>query len=120
MNLQHNFRHFANKVTDLIGSPHYFLIAFLLIFIWIIVGFWQGFSEFWQLIIDTTLTVVTFLMVLVIQHTQYRETRSMQLKLDEIIKGVEGSRNGIVGLQEQPDDKLDALQQEFKQLSDKA
>lgn len=80
-------------------------------------GFWAGFSESWQMILHISLATVTFLMVLLIQHIQLRETRSMQIKLDELLKGVEGSRNAFINIQAKPDHHLDKLQNESKEIA---
>ena len=99
-------------------SSHWsFLIFFCVIIIWLCVGFWAGFSESWQMILHISLATVTFLMVLLIQHIQLRETRSMQIKLDELLKGVEGSRNAFINIQAKPDHHLDKLQNESKEIA---
>ncbi len=90
------------------------MFFFSLIIIWLAVGFYEDFSESWQVILHITLVVITFIMVLLIQHAQHRETRSMQLKLDEILKGVEGSRDAFIGIQAESDDKLDTLERQTK------
>ena len=79
-------------------------------------GYFFGYSEKWIAIANSAMTIITFLMVFLIQNTQYRETRSIHLKLDELIKGVEGSRTSLVGLERLSDDELDGLQEEFKHL----
>ena len=91
-----------------------FLFFFGVIIIWLVIGLWFGFSESWQLILHISLVIVTFLMVLLIQHVQHRETRSIQIKLDELLKGVEGARNAFINIQTKPDHHLDKLQNETK------
>lgn len=92
-------------------SSHWSFLFFLsVIIIWLAIGLWFGFSESWQLILHISLATVTFLMVLLIQHVQHRETRSMQIKLDELLKGVEGARNAFINIQSKPDHHLDKLQ----------
>lgn len=93
-----------------ISSHWSFLFFFSVIVIWLAIGLWFGFSESWQLILHISLAIVTFLMVLLIEHVQHRETRSMQIKLDELLKGVEGSRNAFINIQSKPDHQLDKLQ----------
>ncbi len=117
MNLKDSFRAFANKAVFAISSAWSFLIFFILIFSWVVIGFVDGFSEFWKLILDIFLTIITFLIVLLIQHTQLKENRSLQLKLDELLKVIEGARTEFVKLEEQPDNKLDKIQSEFQELS---
>ena len=98
-------------------SSHWsFVLFFCLIIIWLCVGFWVGFTESWQIILHVSLAIVTFLMVLLIQHIQLRETRSMQIKLDELLKGVEGSRNAFINIQAKPDHHLDKLQNESEEI----
>ena len=89
----------------------HFYSFFAISIFWLTVGFWQDFSESWQIILHITLVVITFVMVLLIQHIQHRETRSMQLKLDEILKGVEGSRNEFISIQTESDEQLDKLEE---------
>ena len=96
-------------------SSHWsFLFFFSVIIIWLAIGLWFGFSETWQLVLHISLAIVTFLMVLLIQHVQHRETRSIQIKLDELLKGVEGARNAFINIQTKPDHHLDKLQNETK------
>ena len=98
-------------------SSHWsFLFFFGVIIIWLTIGLWFGFSETWQLILHISLAIVTFLMVLLIQHVQHRETRSIQIKLDELLKGVEGARNAFINIQTKPDHHLDKLQNETKSV----
>ena len=115
-NFKESYRHFANKIVIATSSHLAFTLFFSVIIIWLCVGFWVGFTESWQLILHITLAIVTFLMVLLIQHIQLRETRSMQIKLDELLKGVEGSRNAFINIQAKPDDHLDKLQNEFDNI----
>ncbi len=114
MDLKESFRLLANHFVNVLSSHWSFLFFFALIVISIGFGFWLNFSESWQLMIHISLTIVTFLMVLLIQHTQHRETRSMQIKLDELLKGVKGSRNAYINLQAQSDHDLDKLENASK------
>ena len=109
------FRHIANKMVCIISSHWSILFFFALIIIWLCVGFWIDFSESWLSILHVGLALITFIMVILIQHVQHRETRSMQIKLDELLKGVEGSRNAFINIQEKPDHHLDQLQNELKE-----
>lgn len=110
------FRRFANHGANALGSPWPFLVALTIAIGWTLGGYFFGYPEKWLAIANTVMTIVTFLMVFLIQNTQYRETRSIHLKLDELIKGVEGSRTSLVGLEKLPDHELDRLQDEFKHL----
>ena len=108
-------RHIANKMVFIISSHWSLLFFFTLIAIWLCVGFWVDFSESWKLTLHIGLALITFVMVIFIQHVQHRETRSMQIKLDELLKGVEGSRNSFINIQDKPDQHLDTLQNEIKE-----
>ena len=108
------FRHIANNMVVLISSHWTLLFFFTLITIWLCIGFWVDFSESWILTLHIGLALITFIMTIIIQHVQHRETRSMQIKLDELLKGVEGARNTFINIQEKPDHHLDKLQNELK------
>ena len=109
------FRQIANYMVFIISSHWSILFFFTLITVWLCVGFWVNFSEVWVLTLHIGLAIITFVMVILIQHVQHRETRSMQIKLDELLKGVEGSRNSFINIQEKPDHHLDTLQNELKE-----
>ena len=113
-NFKESFRHVANRMVIMTSSHWSFLFFFGVIIIWLVIGLRFGFSESWQLILHISLVIVTFLMVLLIQHVQHRETRSIQIKLDELLKGVEGARNAFINIQTKPDHHLDKLQNETK------
>lgn len=114
-NFKEVFRRIANLLVVSISSHWSLLFFFTLLFIWLCVGFWLNFSEFWQVFLHISLAIVTFVMVLLIQHIQHKETRSMQIKLDELLKGVEGARNNFINIQEKPDQQLDELENEIKE-----
>lgn len=110
------FRQFAATTSRVMGSPWAFLAAATVILLWALSGPMFGFSDTWQLVINTGTTIVTFLMVFLIQNTQNRDAKALHLKLDELIKGVSGARTGLVGLEELPDEHLDTLQKNFTAL----
>ncbi len=114
-----NFRLIANSMVTATSSHWSFIFFFSIIVIWLCIGFWNDFSESWQFLLHIVLAIVTFLMVLLIQHVQHRETRSMQIKLDELLKGVEGARNAFINIQSKPDHHLDKLQNESEQIAAK-
>jgi low affinity Fe/Cu permease len=114
------FRKFAFKVSKLVGSPWMFAGALLLIFIWGMTGPLFHFSDTWQLVINTSTTVITFLIVFVIQNTQNRDAEAIQLKLDELIRAVSKARTNLVDLEELSDKELEGLHQEFRQLREQA
>lgn len=110
------FRKFAQHIASAMGSPWAFCIATLMIIAWACSGPLFGFSDTWQLVVNTSTTIVTFLMVFLIQNTQNRDARAMHLKLDELIRGIKGARNGLVDLEDLDDKELDHLQREFHAL----
>ncbi len=116
MDIKESARRIANYFVIGISSHWALLFFFTLILIWLGVGFWLSFSETWQFVLHIVLAIVTFLMVLLIQHVQHRETRSIQIKLDELLKGVEGARNAFINIQAKPDEHLDKLQNEFNDI----
>jgi len=110
------FRKFAHKTSEATGSPWAFIVAATIIVVWAITGPIFGFSDTWQLIINTGTTIVTFLMVFLIQNTQNRDAKAMHLKLDELLRGVEGARTGMVDLENLSDEELKKLQDDFQRL----
>src|SRR5206468_4359477 len=98
------------------GSPAAFLIAVIVIVVWAILGPMFKFSDSWQLVINTGTTIVTFLMVFLIQNTQNRDARAIQLKLDELIRGNKRARNKLVDLEECTDEEIEQLEQEFREF----
>jgi low affinity Fe/Cu permease len=113
-----SFHRISMSVSSKLGSPMAFLLAVLLIVVWILTGPLFGFSDTWQLVINTTTTIVTFLMVFAIQNTQNRDARAMQLKLNELIKGSRGARTEFVDIEDLTDTELDVMQAQFKELHD--
>lgn len=108
------FRRFAHRMSAAVGSPWAFVFAVTIIVVWALTGPIFHFSDTWQLVINTGTTVITFLMVFLIQNTQNRDAKAIHLKLDELIKGVTGARTKLVDLEELSDDELEELQEEFK------
>lgn len=110
------FHKIATKTSTVTGSPLAFLTAVWIILIWIFSGPIFNFSDTWQLVINTATTIVTFLMVFLIQNTQNRDTKAIHLKLDELLKGTKGARTGMVDVENLPDKELEELQREFGEL----
>jgi low affinity Fe/Cu permease len=110
------FRRFAHKTAEMVGSPWAFLLAVILIALWAITGPLFKFSDTWQLVINTTTTIITFLIVFLIQNTQNRDSRAIHLKLDELLKGVKGARTSLVDLEDLTDAELERLHREFQRL----
>ena len=110
------FRKFARKISEVLGRAEVFLGAVVLIVIWAVLGPLYHYSNTWQLVINTATTIVTFLMVFLIQNTQNRDAKAIQLKLDELIRGVRGARTGLVRLEELSDEELKELESSFERL----
>src|SRR3954462_11655028 len=110
------FSQLAHVAARAEGSPAEFLLATTFIIIWAITGPAFGYSDTWQLVINTGTTIITFLMVFLIQNTQSRDSRAVHLKLNELIRSVQTARNEMVGLEDLSDADLDALQGEFARL----
>jgi low affinity Fe/Cu permease len=111
------FRRIASRTSHGVGSPWAFVVAFLVIAVWALTGPLFRYSDTWQLVINTGTTVVTFLMVFLIQNTQNRDSHALHLKLDELIRANDLARNRLMGLEDLTDAELDELQREFKQLA---
>jgi low affinity Fe/Cu permease len=113
------FHAFASRMSQAAGSPFAFLLAVIIIVVWAIAGPAFGYSDTWQLVINTGTTIITFLIVFLIQNTQNRDARAMHLKLDELIKAVKGARTQLVDLEEMSDAELAKLEGEFKALRER-
>jgi low affinity Fe/Cu permease len=114
------FRVFARRSSMMLGSAWAFAGAVLVIVVWLLTGPTFHFSDTWQLIINTATTVITFLMVFLIQNTQNRDAKAMHLKLDEIIRALKGARNQLVDLEDLSDEDLKKLEEQFRRLRTKA
>jgi low affinity Fe/Cu permease len=112
------FDRFAKAVSRFTGHAIAFAAAFVVILVWIVSGPIFGYSDTWQLVINTATTIVTFLMVFLIQNTQNRESAAIQLKLDELIRAARGAHNGLLDLEELSEDELDAFRKEYAELAE--
>jgi len=110
------FRRFSRRVANATGSASAFVLAALVVIVWLITGPIYGYSNTWQLVINTGTTIVTFLMVFLIQNTQNRDSLALHLKLDELIRALRSARNGLVDLEDLSDGELRKLQREFERL----
>ena len=115
--VEDTFERIAGRATVATGSFWAFALALLTIIVWAIVGPMFGFSEAWQLVINTGTTIVTFLMVFVIQHAQNKETRAIQLKLNELIAALQGSSNRLIDVEDLSERELNALYKKFRRLA---
>ncbi len=114
------FHDFAKGSAAIVGSPWAFFLAILVIIAWLATGPTFAYSDTWQLMINTSTTIVTFLIVFLIQNTQNRDAKAVHLKLDELIHGVKGARNSLINLQNLTDEELEDLQREFERLRKKS
>jgi low affinity Fe/Cu permease len=114
--MHERFRRFARRSSEIVGSAEVFLAACIAIVVWGVLGPTYNFSDTWQLVINTGTTIITFLMVFIIQNSQNRDARAIQLKLDELIRAVKGARTGMVRLEELTDQELSALTGDFEKL----
>ena len=111
------YSRFAKAAAHFCGRPRVFTLAVAVIAIWIITGPAFGFSDTWQLVINTGTTIITFLMVFLIQNTQNRDTEAIQVKLDELIRATKGAHNSLLDLEELEQEKLDAFRARYQALA---
>ena len=114
------FGHSARIVSHWTGRPAAFMLAALLIVGWLLTGPIFHYSDTWQLVINTTTTVVTFLMVFLIQNTQNRDTEAMQLKIDELIRAVKSANNELIDLEDLDEEELDLIRTDYIRLARQA
>ncbi|HET9204254.1 MAG TPA: low affinity iron permease family protein [Acidimicrobiia bacterium] len=110
------FEGFSQKVTHAVGRPWAFLIALLVIVLWAVSGPVFGFGDTWQLVINTSTTIVTFLMVFLIQQTQNKDSKAMELKLNELVAATKGASNRLIDVEALTEDDLDVLHGYYRQL----
>jgi low affinity Fe/Cu permease len=114
------FTRFAKWTARVSGRPVAFTLAVLIILAWVITGPIFKFSDTWQLVINTGTTIVTFLMVFLIQNTQNRDSEAIQIKLDELIRAVKGARNALLDLEELEDEELDRIRNHYRRIAEHA
>ncbi len=114
------FDKIASKITRASGSPAAFIAAALLVIVWAAVGPLAGFSETWQLVINTGTTIITFLMVFVIQQSQNKDTMAIQLKLNELIAAIEKADNRLIDIEDLTEDEIEVIKKKYIDLSDKS
>ena len=114
------FRKTARVIATAIGTPIAFLMSLLFVVGWAVTGPVFGFSDTWQLIINTSTTVVTFLMVFIIQNSQNRDTKATQLKLDELLRAIADARSSLINVESLSDAEMEALQKQFEAVRARA
>ncbi|HET7063989.1 MAG TPA: low affinity iron permease family protein [Rudaea sp.] len=114
------FTRFANWAAHASGRSITFLLAVMVVLAWVVTGPLFHFSDTWQLVINTGTTIITFLMVFLIQNTQNRDSEAVQIKLDELIRAVEGAHNALLDLEELDEATLDKIRKRYRGLADKA
>jgi low affinity Fe/Cu permease len=111
------FTRFARSCAHATGHPAAFILAVTAIIVWAVTGRLFGFSDTWQLVINTATTIITFLMVFIIQNTQNRDTAAMQVKLDELIRTLKGAHNALLDLEELDEDKIERIRGTYRKLA---
>jgi low affinity Fe/Cu permease len=114
------YSRFAKAAARFCGRPRVFVLAVTVIALWIVTGPLFGFSDTWQLVINTGTTIVTFLMVFLIQNTQNRDTEAIQIKLDELIRATRGAHNALLDLEELEGEQLDAFRTRYQGMAREA
>ena len=115
-----SFDRFARWASRVTGQPVTFGLAMLVLVVWAATGPFFGFSDTWQLVINTGTTIVTFLMVFLIQNTQNRDSEAMHIKLDELIRAIEGAHNALLDLEELTEKDLDRIRAPYAELARRA
>lgn len=115
-----SYSQLAKSASRYCGRPRVFALAVAVILVWIITGPLFGFSDTWQLVINTGTTIITFLMVFLIQNTQNRDTEAIQIKLDELIRATKGAHNALLDLEELEGDSLDIFRARYQALASAA
>ena len=116
MSMRNRFSVFSRHFANALGTPYAFVIALSIIIIWALAGPFFGFSSNWQLVINTATTIITFLVVFLIQTTQNRDSKAIHLKLDELIHSVGKARNKLIDAEDLTEEELEELEREFQLL----
>lgn len=114
------FARLARRITQLAGSTAGFFVALVLVLAWLVSGPFFGFSDTWQLVINTSTTIVTFLMVFLIQRTQNKDSLALQMKLNELVAATKGASNRLVSIEDVTEEELEALHRHYAHLARRA
>jgi low affinity Fe/Cu permease len=118
--LNDRFRGFAALAGNVLGSPWAFLLALVFVVAWALSGPYFEYSNAWQLVVNTSTTIATFLMVFLLQSTQNRDTKAINIKLDELLRAIEGARTGLADLRDLTDDEIDRIERELVEAAREA
>jgi low affinity Fe/Cu permease len=116
-NISEIFTHIADRGAKLVGSPFAFAAALTAIVLWAVCGPFLGFSDTWQLVINTSTTIITFLTVFLIQNAQNRDSQSIEIKLNELIKATKSARNALIDIEELSSEELEKLHKEYEKFA---
>ena len=119
-NASSRFARFATWASHATGHPRVFILAVLIIIAWVVTGPIFGFSDTWQLVINTSTTIITFLMVFIIQNTQNRDSAATQIKLDEIIRSIENANNALLNMEQLDEKELEDIRAGYLRLAEEA
>ncbi|MBX9804292.1 MAG: low affinity iron permease family protein [Alphaproteobacteria bacterium] len=117
MKITQPFAKFSHYISTLSGRPSAAILASTMVLLWLITGPYYGYSDTWQLVMNTTSSIVTFIMVFLIQNTQNRDSNALQIKLDELIRAHEGAHNALLDLEELTQEQLDAIKEKYEHLA---
>lgn len=114
------FRKIAHASSEMMGTPTAFIVAVIIILVWVFAGSFYQYSTAWQLVVNSGTNILAFLMIFLLQNTQTRDSKIFQLKLDEIIRSIKNARNKMVDLEDLSDEELDKLEDEFRRLRERS
>lgn len=114
--LSTTFSDIAKHASSMLGTPVAFAAACGIVMLWAVSGPLFGYSDTWQLVINTSTTIVTFLMVFLVQHTQNRDARALHLKMDEVLRSLDAARNRLIDLESCSDEEIDQIERQFRAL----
>ena len=120
MKKENLFERFARKIASIAGLPYSFLLSAILVIVWACLGPVFGYSDTWQLVINTSTTIITFLMVFVIQNTQNKDTAALHLKLDELIRVTHDAQDDLIDLEEMSEEELEKISKRYSDLAQEA
>ena len=118
--MKQHFSRFAHTISLRLASAWSYVVGGMLILAWIVSGPYFNYSPQWQFVMTAGTSIATFLLVLILQHTDFRQIKAIQLKLDELLRAMDRARNELVHLEAQPDGQIESLDEEFEQLQEQA